>query len=111
MGDSPGSIRPRRCSWFRNGPARSDGGDFGICDYGFGRVGDAARDGSICGLAAKSRSKPNKDEQREGGNAVHSQPPRRRRFGDATLGLPNGQPPKGGRHLPPDMGDARDSLL
>ena len=89
MGDSPGSIRPRRCSWFRNGPARSDGGDFGICDYGFGRVGDAARDGSICGLAAKSRSKPNKDEQREGGTVNLQE--------DADLATL--------------MGDARDSLL
>jgi hypothetical protein len=36
-----------------------DCGDFGTGDQGFGGIGDAAGEGSICGLGAKNGSKGN----------------------------------------------------
>ncbi len=51
--------------------ASADGGDFRIGDQAFGGIGDAAREGGICGLGAKDREIGNEEEDDESGDPAH----------------------------------------
>ncbi len=50
---------------------RVGGGDFGVGDESFGRIGDAARDRGAGGLGAKNRGRRKEEEQQENGDSAH----------------------------------------